>query len=150
MKVILLEDVKGLGKKGDLVNAKDGYVRNFLFPKNLVIEATEGNLKVLKDKKKSEENKKKAEYEKALKLKETIEKVDIEIKRKAGEGGKLFGSITSKDIAEVLKSKYNIKGCIFFSIIHSTNIHCISINDFVNRKRIIFYKFRSKIDIHSV
>lgn len=108
MKVILLEDVKGLGKKGDLVNAKDGYVRNFLFPKNLVIEATEGNLKVLKDKKKSEENKKKAEYEKALKLKETIEKVDIEIKRKAGEGGKLFGSITSKDIAEVLKSKYNI------------------------------------------
>ncbi|SHH79825.1 50S ribosomal protein L9 [Sporanaerobacter acetigenes] len=109
MKVILLGDVKGLGKKGDLVNAKDGYARNFLFPKNLAIEATEGNLKVLKEKKKSEAIKKEEEYNKALELKKKLDESIVEIKGKAGDGGRLFGSITSKDIAEALQKQYKVK-----------------------------------------
>lgn len=109
MKVILLDDVKGLGKKGDLVNAKDGYARNFLFPKNLAIEATEGNLKALKEKKKSEAIKKEEEYKKALELKKKLDESTVEIKGKAGDGGRLFGSITSKDIAEALQKQYKVK-----------------------------------------
>jgi large subunit ribosomal protein L9 len=108
MKVILLKDVKGLGKSGELVNAKDGYARNFLFPKGLAIEATESNLnkwkKDMEDKKKRE----KEEYENALKLKERIEGITVEIRSKAGEGGRLFGSITSKDISAALKKQHNI------------------------------------------
>ena len=109
MKVILLEDVKGLGKKGDLVNAKDGYARNFLLPKELATEATEGNVKVLKQQKKSEKRKVEIERENALKLKEKLEEISINIEGKAGEGGKLFGSITSKDIVDELFKQYKIK-----------------------------------------
>lgn len=108
MKVILLKDVKGLGKSGDLVNAKDGYARNFLFPKGLAIEATEPNLKKWKKDMEQKKQKEKEEYEQALKLKEKIEGITVEIRSKAGEGGKLFGSITSKDISEALKKQYNI------------------------------------------
>ncbi|MCF6462819.1 50S ribosomal protein L9 [Clostridium sp. Cult1] len=108
MKVILLKDVKGLGKAGELVNAKDGYARNFLFPRNLAIEATPANMKKWEERKKVEEAKEKAEYEKALKLKEKIEGLTIELKGKAGEGGKLFGSITSKDISQALKKQHKI------------------------------------------
>ncbi len=109
MKVILLEDVKGLGKKGDLVNAKDGYARNFLLPKGLATEATEGNVKVLKQQKKSEKLKMEAERENALKLKEKLEEITVKIEGKAGEGGKLFGSITTKDIVDELFKQYKIK-----------------------------------------
>ena len=109
MKVILLEDVKGLGKKGDLVNAKDGYARNFLLPKGLATEATEGNVKVLKQQKKSEKRKMEAERENALKLKEKLEEITVKIEGKAGEGGKLFGSITTKDIVDELFKQYKIK-----------------------------------------
>ena len=109
MKVILLKDIKSLGKAGDLVEAKDGYARNYLFPKGLAIEATEGNLKTLREKKKVEKKKKKEEYNEALKLKKKLDENSVEIKGKAGEGGKLFGSITSKDISAALKKQYNIK-----------------------------------------
>lgn len=108
MKVILLEDVKGLGKAGDLVNAKTGYARNFLFPKELAIEATPGNLKAWKEEVKNKEAQEKADKEEALKIKEQLEKVTVEIKGKGGEGGRLFGSITSKDIGEALKSQFKI------------------------------------------
>ncbi|NLW39621.1 MAG: 50S ribosomal protein L9 [Tissierellia bacterium] len=108
MKVILLKDVKGLGKAGDLVNAKDGYARNFLFPKKLAIEATPANLEKWKERKKLEAEQEKKEHEEALKLKEKLESISVELKGKAGEGGKLFGSITSKDIAENLKKQHNI------------------------------------------
>lgn len=108
MKVILLKDVKGLGKAGDLVNAKDGYARNFLFPKGLAIEATESNLKKWKKDMEEKKKREKEEYEEALKLKEKIESITVEIKGKAGEGGKLFGSITSKDISAALKKQHNI------------------------------------------
>lgn len=108
MKVILLKDVKGLGKEGELVNAKDGHARNFLFPRKLAVEATPENIKKWEERKKKDQAREKEEYEKALKLKKEIESLNLEIRSKAGEGGKLFGSITSKDIADVLKTKHNI------------------------------------------
>lgn len=108
MKVILLKDVKGLGKEGDLVEAKAGYARNYLFPKKLAIEATPSNLNRWKTKQKEAEAREKKERTEALKLKEKIESLNLELKGKAGEGGKLFGSITSKDISDALKAQYNI------------------------------------------
>lgn len=109
MKVILLQDVKGLGKKGQVVNASDGYARNFLFPKKAAAEATEGNMKTLKEQKTSQEMKKQQELEEAKNLAKQLEKSSIEIKAKAGDGGRLFGSVTSKDLAEVLEKQYKIK-----------------------------------------
>lgn len=108
MKVILLKDVKGLGKEGDLVEAKAGYARNYLFPKKLAIEATPSNLNRWKTKQKEAKAREKKERTEALKLKEKIESLNLELKGKAGEGGKLFGSITSKDISDALKAQYNI------------------------------------------
>lgn len=109
MKIILLKDVKGLGEKGDLIEAKDGYARNYLLPRELAIEATKGNMKTLKEQRKVEQSKKEEEYEKALNLKKKLDETGVKIKGKAGEGGKLFGSITSKDISEALKKQHNIK-----------------------------------------
>lgn len=109
MKVILLKDVKGLGKKGEVVDASDGYARNFLLPRELAVEATDGKLKTLKEQKKSKNLKKEQELDKAKELAKKLEKSPIEIKAKAGEGGRLFGSVTSKDLAEELQRKHNIK-----------------------------------------
>jgi len=109
MKVILLQDVKGLGKKGELVNASDGYARNFLFPKKAAAEATDGNIKTLKEQKNSQEMKKQQEVEDAKNLGKKLEELTIEIIAKAGDGGKLFGSVTSKDLAEELQKQYKIK-----------------------------------------
>lgn len=108
MKVILLEDVKNVGKKGALINAKDGYARNFLFPKNLAIEATPTNLKNLENAKKLQEEKEKEIFEEAKKLEEELMKITIVMKSKAGENGKLFGSITTKEIAETLETDKGI------------------------------------------
>lgn len=108
MKVILLEDVKGLGKKGEVVNASDGYARNFLFPKKLAIEATEGNMKTLKEQKKVQNLKKQQELEEAQKLAQRIDKITVHIKAKAGEGGKLFGSVTSKNVVDELKKQHKL------------------------------------------
>lgn len=109
MKIILLKDVKGLGVEGDLVNSKDGYARNFLFPRGLAIEATPANLRKWEETNKKLETKKQEEEEEALKLKEKIETLTVTLKGKGGEGGRLFGSITSKDIADGLKSQYKIE-----------------------------------------
>ncbi len=108
MKVILLEDVKGLGNKGDLVNSKTGYARNFLFPKGLAIEASPANLKKWEAETKEREAKIKKEKDEALQVKESIEKITVVLKGKGGEGGRLFGSITSKDIAEALKKQHKL------------------------------------------
>ena len=109
MKIILLKDVKGLGVEGDLVNSKDGYARNYLFPRGLAIEATPANLRKWEETNKKLETKKQEEEEEALKLKEKIETLTVTLKGKGGEGGRLFGSITSKDIADGLKSQYKIE-----------------------------------------
>lgn len=109
MKVILNQDVKGQGKKGDLVEVSDGYARNFLLPRNLAQEATKENLNVMQGKKESQEYKKKKELEEANEIKSKIEEVSVLLKAKSGENGKLFGSVTSKDVAEELKMQHHIK-----------------------------------------
>lgn len=108
MKVILLKDVKGTGKKGEMKEVSDGYARNFLLPKKLAVVADGQAVKELKEKNKSEEFKSQQEYDSAVLLGKEMEKVNIEIYTKAGEGGRLFGSITSKDIAEQLKKQKDI------------------------------------------
>ena len=109
MKVILLKDVKGLGKAGDLVNAKTGYARNFLLPKGDALEATPGNLERWKKDQEALANKEETEHKEALELKEKLEAVSVVLEGKAGEGGRLFGSITSKDIGDALKKQHKIE-----------------------------------------
>ena len=109
MKVILTQDIKGVGKKDDIINANDGYARNFLLPKKLAVEANNSNMSLLKGRKDSANFKKEQEKENAEKLKEELSKITLPIKVKAGENGKIFGSITSKEIAIELKNKCNIE-----------------------------------------
>ncbi len=109
MKVILLKDVKGLGKLGEIKEVSDGYGRNFLIKNKLALEATEGNINFVKSQLKALEKKNERKFENAKELKEMIEKVRVVIKAKAGENGKLFGSITSEDISEALKTQHNIE-----------------------------------------
>ncbi|MBS4204302.1 50S ribosomal protein L9 [Lederbergia citrea] len=109
MKVIFLKDVKGRGKKGEVKNVADGYAHNFLIKQGLAIEATPGNIKSLDNQKKKEQQVANEELEEAVKLKETIEALTVELKAKSGEGGRLFGSITNKQIADELKKTHNIK-----------------------------------------
>lgn len=108
MKVILLKDVKGTGKKGDIINASDGHARNFLIPRGLAKEATEGSVKELEHQAASKQKKEQDKFDEAKALAAEIDKIEITFKTKAGEGGRLFGSITNKDVAEVLKSKHNL------------------------------------------
>lgn len=108
MKVILLKDIKGLGKSGDLVNAKTGYARNFLLPKGDALEATPGNLERWKKDQEALSQKEETEHKEALELKEKLESVSVTLEGKAGEGGRLFGSITSKDIGDALKKQHKI------------------------------------------
>ena len=109
MKVILLQDVKAQGKKGDLINVSDGYARNFLFPKGLAKEANQQALNELKGKQEAIKYHKNVEEEKARNIAERMKDFTIELKAKCGENGKLFGSVTSKEIAAELKKKYNIE-----------------------------------------
>ncbi len=109
MKVILLQDVKDLGKKGELVESKDGYARNFLFPRKLAEEANNSNMKEMNEKEGSKKLKKKQELEQAKELAKKIEETKVVIKTKSGDGGRLFGSITTKDIAEILKDEHDIE-----------------------------------------
>lgn len=109
MKVILLEDVKKLGKKGDLVDVADGYARNYLFPRKLAREATEGGIKQLNQEKAALENKKRKELEQAKALAAKLSQMTVTLKVKSGEQGKLFGSVTSKDLSEALKEQHGIE-----------------------------------------
>lgn len=105
MKVIFLQDVKGQGKKGQIKDLSEGYVRNFLLPKGLVKLASEGNLKTLDAQNKSEEKRKVKEKEDAEALGKRLEEMTVVVKAKAGEGGRLFGAVTSKQIAEALAAQ---------------------------------------------
>ncbi len=109
MKVILKENVKSIGKKDEIVNVSDGYARNFLFAKNLAIEANAGNLAKLQTKKDSEQFKKNLEKEEAQKQAERLSKITLEFQVKAGENDKIFGGVSSKEIAEKLEKDYQIK-----------------------------------------
>lgn len=109
MKVILLKDVKGTGKKGEMKEVSDGYARNFLLARKLAVVADNTAIKELQEKNKSQEIRAQKEYEAAVELGNKMEELNIVIYSKAGEGGRLFGSITSKDIAEQVKKQYNIE-----------------------------------------
>jgi large subunit ribosomal protein L9 len=108
MIVILLKDVKGLGKSGDVVKVSDGYARNMLIPKGAATEATEGNVRNLEKQKAIQAENKKKELAEANALADRIKDLTVVITTKSGEGGKLFGSITSKDIADALASQHKI------------------------------------------
>ncbi len=109
MNVIFIKDLKGQGKVGEQKNISDGYAKNFLIPKGYAIEATAANLNDLKGKKQSEAFKKEKEIEFANDLKQKIENITVALKAKGGESDKLFGSVTSKDIATKLKTDHNIE-----------------------------------------
>ena len=109
MKVILKSDIKGVGKKDQVINASDGYARNYLFPKNLAVPADKENMTVLNSKQKANEYKKLVELEEAKKLADKISKLNLKVSIKAGENGKIFGSVTSKEISSNLKSKHQIE-----------------------------------------
>ena len=109
MKVILLQDIKGVGKKDQIINANDGYARNYLFPKKLAVEANAGNLGNLKAKQESNQYRKDVEKEEATKLANKLKDITLVLKVKAGENGKIFGGVTSKEISENLKAQYKIE-----------------------------------------
>jgi len=109
MKVILLEDVKGQGKKDDIINVSDGYARNFLFPKKLALEVNEHILQEAKSKKTAQENKALKEKDLAKKLAQEIAALEVVVYARCGEGGKLFGSVTAKEITESLKHNHKVE-----------------------------------------
>lgn len=109
MKVILKADIKGVGKKDQVINASDGYARNFLFPKNLAVEANAENMSKLKAKQDSNAYKKSQEKEEAKKIAEKLSKILLKVPVKAGENGKIFGGVSAKEISDLLKKEYKIE-----------------------------------------
>ncbi|EOA9160259.1 50S ribosomal protein L9 [Staphylococcus aureus] len=109
MKVIFTQDVKGKGKKGEVKEVPVGYANNFLLKKDYAVEATPGNLKQLELQKKRAKQERQQEIEDAKALKETLSNIEVEVSAKTGEGGKLFGSVSTKQIAEALKAQHDIK-----------------------------------------
>ena len=108
MKVILLQDVKALGKKGEIVNVNDGYARNYILPKKIGVEANGKNLNDLKLQKGNEAKMAKEHLEVAKKLAEELQEGSVELAIKVGEGGKAFGSVSSKEIAQAVKEQMNL------------------------------------------
>jgi len=108
MKVILLKDVKTLGKKGEVINASDGYARNYLIPKGFAEEANKTNLHIWNNKKEAERKQKLAEIEAAQRLAAELKGKEINLTVKSGENGRIFGSITGKDISDELNKKFKI------------------------------------------
>ncbi|NMO94213.1 50S ribosomal protein L9 [Paenibacillus lemnae] len=105
MKVIFIKDMKGQGKKGEIKEVSEGYANNFLFPRGVARPATDGNMKTLEQQHASEEKRKQQEKDEALALGKQLEEMTIVMKTKAGEGGRLFGAVTSKQIAEALAAQ---------------------------------------------
>lgn len=108
MKVIFIKDVKGQGKKGQIKEVSEGYASNFLLPRGMARPATEGNMKTLENQTAAELRRKEQEKEEAQKLGEKLSELALTLKAKAGEGGRLFGAITSKQIAEALTKQNGI------------------------------------------
>ena len=108
MKVILQADIKGVGKKDQVIEASDGYARNYLFPKKLAIEANAENMNEWKAKQNSQAFKKSQEKEEAKKIAKKMENIIVKVEIRAGENGRIFGSVSSKEIAENLEKQYKI------------------------------------------
>jgi large subunit ribosomal protein L9 len=109
VKVILAQDVKDQGKKGQLVEVSDGYARNFLIPRKLAVEATNDNLNVMKQQEKAKQKRREAEIAEAKAAAARLEGVIVKIPAKAGGAGKLFGAVTSKEISEALSEQHGIE-----------------------------------------
>lgn len=109
MKVILLQDVKSVGKKGDILDANDGYARNFLLPKKMAVAATADNLNNLKLQKNNQEKVAQEQLEAAQKFAKELETKEVVVSIKAGEGGKTFGSVSSKEIAQAYKEQCGVE-----------------------------------------
>ena len=108
MKVILKADIKGVGKKDQIINASDGHARNYLIPRGLAVEANNENMSKLKAKQDSAKFKKNQEREEAVKTADKLGKICLKIKVKSGENGKIFGGVSSKEIAQELEKEYKI------------------------------------------
>lgn len=143
MIVILLKDVKGTGKAGDIVKVSDGYARNMLLPRGMAQEATDGNVRNLEKAKALAEEKKAQERAKAIELKEKLENITVNIATKAGEGGRLFGSITSKDIADALKAQHKIdidkKKFVLENPIKQTGVFSVEVK--------LYYEIAAKLSV---
>ena len=109
MKVILLDNIKGVGKKDEVINASDGYARNYLIPKKLAVEANAENMTKLNNKKEAASYRKDLEKQSAEELAKKLKGILLKIKVKAGENGKIFGGVTAKEISDNLKSQYNFE-----------------------------------------
>ena len=109
MKVILIQDVKKLGKKGDILEVAEGYARNFLLPQKLATAATNSNLNQIKQQKTAEADRTKRLLEEARLFAAQIAKITVKVTAKAGEGGRLFGAVTTKDIADAMKQQHNLE-----------------------------------------
>lgn len=109
MKVILLQDVKAQGKKGEMINVSDGYARNFLLPRKLAIEATADAINAKKNADDAARRRMENERKAALELKAKLEQMPVKIYAKAGSGGRLFGSVTTKEISEALAAQYQVE-----------------------------------------
>lgn len=131
MKVILLADIKGVGKKDEVINASDGYARNFLFPKNLALEANKENMAKLKSKNDAKAYQKEMDIKAAKEIAEKINSITMKLEVKAGENGKIFGGVTAKEIAENLKKEYKIdidkKKVLLSETIKTIGVHNVEI-----------------------
>jgi large subunit ribosomal protein L9 len=108
MKVILLQDVKGQGQKGDIISVAEGYARNFLIPRNLAVEASEAKLKEISLQKTAQDKKRRKEEDEARAMAASLEGAGVIIRNRVGEGGKLFGAVSNKDIAECLARQHGL------------------------------------------
>lgn len=109
MKVILLDNIKGVGKKDEVINASDGYARNFLFPRKLAVEANAENMSKLNNKKEANNYRKDLEKQEAQEIAKKLKGILLKMRVKAGENGKIFGGVTAKEISENLKTQYNME-----------------------------------------
>ena len=109
MKVILKQDVKNIGKKGDVVNVAEGYGRNFLIPRGLAVEASAGNLRQVAEQAKAESSRADRELREALRVADILKEQKVEVKAKVGEGGRLFGSVTTQEIADQLRRQFSVE-----------------------------------------
>ena len=109
MKVILQQDVKGQGKKGQMVNVSDGYARNFLFPKKLAVEATADNVNTMKLQEKAKAAKLAEEKAQAQAVAEQLKELTVRVVAKGGNGGRLFGAVTTKEVSDALKAQHGIE-----------------------------------------
>ncbi len=144
MKVILKQDVAGLGKKDAIVNVSDGYASNYLIPRSIAVAATPGNVNDAINKQKAAENKKKREFENASDLASKLQNADVTIAAKAGESGKLFGAVAAKDIADAVKKQYGLdidkKKIVLKEPIKSAGEHKVEIHVYAGVSAVINVK----------